>query len=452
MSDLLRFVTAGSVDDGKSTLIGRLLHDTGSLTEDQMQAIAQASRARGLAYTDLSLLTDGLLAEREQGITIDVAYRYFATATRKYIVADCPGHRQYTRNMVTGASNATVAVLLVDAGRGILEQTRRHAAVCGWLGLTEVILAVNKMDRVGFDAATFEAIATEFQRWCAPLGIARVRAIPVSALTGDMVVHRGAQMDWYLGPTLLEALEATPAAPAPAAVAAGSPADAAPAVAVPPDVQVAPQVRATVAAAAPAVGGVLAVQNVLRSNPHEGEFLRVYAGRVAGSALATGDEVVALPSGQRARIRTLRIGDRVLAAARVHDAVTVELDREIDLQRGDVLVSRVVRDSVEVVDEAEVEISWFSAEPLAAGSRWRVRIGTRELGADVTALLARLDLTNLQPQPLAGDEIDADDLARVRLRFDDPVVLRRRDHHSPLGRLLLVDEASGATVGAGLVC
>ncbi|MGH1358000.1 MAG: sulfate adenylyltransferase subunit 1 [Burkholderiaceae bacterium] len=412
--DVLRVVTSGSVDDGKSTLIGRLLHDAGQISDDILQAVTETSQKRGLDFIDLSLLTDGLLAEREQGITIDVAYRYFQTPERKYIIADCPGHRQYTRNMVTGASNADIAILLVDAARGLSEQTLRHAAVCGWLQVPHVVLAVNKLDRIDWSQSAFAEIEQQFRQWCEPMGIKRVDAIPMSALDGDMVVHRGSKLDWYTGKTLLETLSE----------AATSQSD-----------------------ASPVDHAALSVQTINRSNPKtfDGVF-RGYGGRVNGGILSVGDQITVLPAGHKANVSELRIGSKEVPFASAGSSVLVRLDRDLDISRGDVLVRG---GDIVVADSARAELAWFSAEPLKAGQCFDLKIGAQTIQAEVDTIVARLDLDHLQPKD--AEQVNVDDLATVDFRFDESVSLAVNDCRTPLGRFILIDQQTGATVGAGKV-
>jgi sulfate adenylyltransferase large subunit len=358
---LLRFITAGSVDDGKSTLIGRLLFDSKGLFADQLTAVEAASRRRGFAELDLSLLTDGLLAEREQGITIDVAYRYFATPARKFIIGDSPGHEQYTRNMVTAASTADLAVLLVDARHGLRPQTHRHACLASWLGVPRIVLAINKMDLVGGDRARFEALRDEFARFAAPLGFRQVQAIPLSALRGDMVVERGELLSWYDGPTLLQHLETAPARHDDADARAAS-------------------LRFP----------VQRVARVMLGNAQPGARLpdghfRGYQGTVAAGRLRVGAELIALPSGARARVAGILTADGELDEAGPDRAVTVRLDREIDVSRGDLLAAPEGAPST--VREFDADLCWFDPEPLVPGRAYTVKQGC----ASVRAFVERVE-------------------------------------------------------------
>ncbi len=412
--DVLRVVTSGSVDDGKSTLIGRLLHDSGQVADDILQSVQDASQKRGLDHVDLSLITDGLLAEREQGITIDVAYRYFQTPARKYIIADCPGHRQYTRNMVTGASNADIAILLVDATRGLTEQTRRHAAICGWLEVPHVVLAVNKLDRAGWSEAVFERIESEFRQWCAPLLIERVDAIPMAALDGDMIVRRGSNLPWYKGATIMETLAAAKSAQSPRSIA----------------------IRTSVS-----------VQAVNRSNPKTFDGnLRGYAGRISGDSIAVGDEVAVLPAGQFAKVEQLWIGNRAVEKACAGASVLIRLDRDLAICRGDVLVKGT---GLESASTLRAELAWFASDPLQPGQQYTLKIGTRTVRGLVGKVLSNLDLGNLQEQVV--DRVNQDDLATIELELDESVSAAVDSCRTPLGRFILFDQSSGNTVGAGKI-
>jgi sulfate adenylyltransferase subunit 1 len=411
MGTLLRVATAGSVDDGKSTLLGRLLHDARGVFADQLQAVAAASARRGAqdGELDLSLLTDGLRAEREQGITIDVAYRYFATPRRTFVLADTPGHVQYTRNMVTGASTADVAVVLVDVRRGVSEQSRRHAAIAALLRVPRVVLVVNKMDLVGWDAAAFRAIEEQFRDAVAPLGIADVVAVPVSALHGDNVVRRSGQAPWYLGPTLLEHLETVdPAGP------------------------VAPR---------GAPGLRFPVQYVVRA-PERG--YRGYAGRVAAGVVRPGDDVVVLPSGARTAVAAVETYDGPLARAEEGRSVVLRLVDDLDVSRGDLLAPA---DDPPVPSRAfEATVCWLGEEPLA-GRRYALKHTTRTTPALVDATDV-LDVASARLQ--RADGLRLNDIGRVRIRTAEPLALDDYLANRRTGAFLLLDEASGTTVAAGM--
>ncbi|HET9579728.1 MAG TPA: GTP-binding protein, partial [Usitatibacter sp.] len=356
----LRFTTAGSVDDGKSTLIGRLLLDAKGLLEDQLAAVARTTARRGADGLDLSLFTDGLTIEREQGITVDVAYRYFATPRRRFIIADTPGHEQYTRNMVTGASTADLSIILVDAKRGISRQTRRHAAIASLLAIPHVVLAVNKMDAVGFDRGVFEAIAAEFATIARHLGLPRVTRIPLSALEGDMVVHRGARLAWYHGPTLLEALEAADSD-------------------------------------APAQALRFPVQLVSRSRFGARQDFRGYMGRVESGRIATGDRVVVSPHGLEARVADIVTLESSIGEAQAGESVTVVLDRQVDVARGDVLSHP--HEAPRVARRFAARLAWMDREPLSVSGRYWLKHGTHTVRAAIEDLDNSLDLDTLLPRP-----------------------------------------------------
>jgi len=408
--DLLRFATAGSVDDGKSTLVGRLLYDTKSVLADQIEAVHRASVDKGLATPDLSLLVDGLRAEREQGITIDVAYRYFATPKREFVLADTPGHVQYTRNTVTGASTAELAVLLVDARSGVVEQTRRHAAVLALLRVPRVVLAINKIDLVGYDEAVLTAIAKDFAGLARSLGLTEVTTIPVSALLGDNVVERSPHTPWYDGPTLLEHLESVPVA--------------------------GPEVSAPFR---------LPVQYVIR---HHATDYRGYAGRVAAGTVAPGDAVVVLPGGAQTTVAAVDTADGPLAAAGAGRSVTIRLTDDIDLSRGDVLAAADAAPTV--TSELDATLCWLSDKPLRAGARLLVKHGTRSTQAIVAALGERLD-TDTVTWVEAPDQLAINDIARVTLRTADPLPVDDYAAIRATGSFLLIDPPTGNTLAAGLI-
>jgi sulfate adenylyltransferase large subunit len=391
----LRFTTAGSVDDGKSTLIGRLLLDAKGLLEDQLAAVERTTRLRGDAGLDLALFTDGLTAEREQGITIDVAYRYFATPARRFIIADTPGHEQYTRNMVTGASTADAAVILVDAAHGIARQTRRHAAVAALLAIPGVIVAVNKMDLVGYDRGVFDAIAT----------------IPISALAGDMVVARGERLDWYTGPTLLEALEDAPAA-------------------------------------APAAHLRMPVQLVARSRFGARGEQRGYLGRVESGTLAVGDTVVAWPHDVEARVAGIVTVEGTLERAVPGRSITVLLDHQVDIARGDLLSHR--HDAPWITRRFAARVAWMDREPLAPGQRYLLKHGTQTVRATVEAIESRLDLATLDAAA-AADSLAFNDLGRVRLVLARAIAADTYAENRATGAFILVDEVTHRTVAGGMI-
>ncbi|HKB61974.1 MAG TPA: GTP-binding protein [Burkholderiales bacterium] len=412
---VLRFITAGSVDDGKSTLIGRLLHDTRAIFEDQLAAVARASSRRGQDDLDLSLLTDGLEAEREQGITIDVAYRYFATPRRKFIIADTPGHEQYTRNMVTGASTADAAVILVDARKGVLPQTRRHTYIAHMLGVRHIVVAVNKMDLVGSDEATFERIRRDFRAFASALGIADLRCIPISALRGDLVVERGENMKWYRGPTLLAALE-----------------------------------QIDVADEADALPFRFPVQLVVR--PGAGTDFRGYSGRIESGVLRRGAEVLALPSGRRTVVKDIVCLDDSLPAAVSGDSVTLTLADDIDVSRGDLLAEPAL--PPRTVKEIEARICWLSAQPLDAralpAARFLLKHTTRSVKARLISLDSRVDVATLERQAKPAG-VAMNDIAHVALALAQPLFVDSYELNRATGSFILIDEATNQTVAAGMI-
>jgi sulfate adenylyltransferase subunit 1 len=415
MSSLLRLATAGSVDDGKSTLVGRLLYDTKSVLADQLDAVTRASVDRGLSTPDLSLLVDGLRSEREQGITIDVAYRYFATPKRSFVLADTPGHVQYTRNTVTGASTAQLAVLLVDARKGVIEQTRRHAAVLALLGVPQLILAVNKIDLVDFDEAVFAVIAKEFAAHATSLGYAEgsVLSIPVSALDGDNVATRSQRTPWYSGPTLLDHLETVPVA--------ADPHDAA---------------------------FRLPVQYVIRPRTPEHPDYRGYAGQVAGGTVRPGDEVVVLPQGLRSTVERIDTADGPLSEAATGTSVTILLADDLDISRGD-LIAAVDRQPA-VTDELSAALCWLSSKPLKPGARVLVKHGARTVQAIVDELSARFDEQTLST--VEGPEtLELNDIGTVSLRLSEAIPVDDYAQSPRTGAFLVIDPKDGDTLAAGLV-
>ena len=409
---LLRFVTCGSVDDGKSTLIGRLLLDTRSILADALQAVERTSRRRGQDAVDLSLLTDGLQAEREQGITIDVAHRYFSTGTRKYIIADAPGHEQYTRNMVTAASTAHLAILLVDARKGVVTQTRRHTALAHLVGVPHLVVAVNKMDLVGWSRATFERIRAEYLALAAKLGLRDVRFVPLSALAGDMVVERGDHLGWYEGPTLLELLEAAPAAHTEARERLRFP-----------------------------------VQWVCRPQTLEHHDFRGFAGRVESGRIAVGDAVQVLPSGRATRVKEIRLGDASLRAAVSEQSVTLLLEDEVDVSRGDLLVH--AGEGPAPTRAVSALVCWLSERPLSTARRYLVRHTTREARAQVTEIAWRLELGALERVP--ADGLAMNDIGAVRLQLAQPIAADRYADARATGAFIVIDEATNDTVAAGMI-
>jgi sulfate adenylyltransferase large subunit len=409
-SELLRFAAVGSVDDGKSTLIGRLLHDTKQLFDDQLEAISLASRQRGVKGVDLSYITDGLRFEREHGITVDVAYRYAASPHRKLVIADCPGHLQYTRNMATGASTADLVVVVVDATTGLREQTRRHCCIAALLGVRHMLVAVNKMDLAFWDRSTYMAVDREIRALAQRLGIESVITVPVSALDGDNVAMASSRSPWYAGPTILDALE---------------------------------QAEAGAWTTEGGAGGRLPVQWVVR-HPGGG---RSYAGMVTGGTLHAGDEVVVLPAGARTRIVSLHTFDGPLDEATARMSVTVHLEHDVDISRGDMLAS--VNGAPEVVDEFEATLCWFGPRPVESGQRFRIKHTTRVAQARVACVETRLDVGSLELEAtgaLADNEIGVARLAMATPLAVDPYRVNR-----VTGSFVVMDEDTSATVAAGMV-
>ncbi|MDN5570031.1 MAG: GTP-binding protein [Propionibacteriaceae bacterium] len=411
---LLRLATAGSVDDGKSTLVGRLLYDSKAVLADQLDAVERVSKAKGLGHVDLALLTDGLRAEREQGITIDVAYRYFATGRRTFILADCPGHVQYTRNTVTGSSTADVLVLLVDARKGVLEQTRRHLAVGQLLRVPTIIVAINKIDLVGYDQAAYEAIAADVHRVADELGVPQLVTLPTSALIGDNIVDRSERLGWYDGPSLLELLEAAPAA-----------------------------------SEITALPFRLPVQLTLRPQDAAPEFrdYRGHAGQIATGVVRVGDEVVVLPQGRRTTVAGIDTYDGPLAEAFAPQSVTLRLADEIDITRGDLIAA--ASDAPEPSQDLDGMVAWLAERPLRVGQKVLVKHGTRTVQGIVRDLHGRLDLDTLAPQ--ATDSLELNDIGRIKLRLASPVAADDYTRSRRTGSFLLIDPQSGGTLAAGMV-
>ncbi|MBB1254106.1 sulfate adenylyltransferase subunit 1 [Streptomyces alkaliterrae] len=411
-TSLLRFATAGSVDDGKSTLVGRLLHDSKSVLADQLEAVEHASRNRGQDAPDLALLTDGLRAEREQGITIDVAYRYFATPRRRFILADTPGHVQYTRNMVTGASTAELAIILVDARNGVVEQTRRHAAVAALLRVPHVVLAVNKMDLVDYAEPVFAAIAKEFTAYAASLGVPEITAIPISALAGDNVVTPSATMDWYAGPTVLEHLETVPVTHDPSVEAARFP-----------------------------------VQYVIRPQSAEHPDYRGYAGQLNAGVLRVGQQVTVLPSGRTSTIEGIDNLGRPVDVAWAPQSVTVRLADDLDISRGDLLVPADERPAPS--QDLTATVCHLHDSPLRPGARVLLKHTTRTVKAIVKQIPSRLTLDDLSQQSEPG-ELLPNDIGRVVLRTAEPLAVDDYSTSRRTGSFLLIDPADGTTLTAGM--
>ena len=406
--ELLRFTTAGSVDDGKSTLIGRLLHDSKAVYEDQLAAVKKSRVNRSGKEVDLSLLTDGLRAEREQGITIDVAYRYFSTPRRKFIIADTPGHEQYTRNMATGASTADLAVILVDATKGVLAQTRRHAYIASLLGIPNVVGAINKMDLVEYSEGVFAELEREFRELASCLGIQAIECIPLSALEGDNIVERGARMHWYGGPTLIEHLET---------------------------VAIRPELQTT--------GFRFPVQSVVR--PDAG--FRGFAGSVAGGEIRRGDPVVALPSQQSSRIKSIVTYDGELEAAVAPQAVVLQLEDEIDLSRGDLLTSPGT--PPEFSERFAARVVWLHRQPLETERTYLLKHTSRLVKAKARRVRHRININDFREHP--AEQLEVNEIGLVDFEASSPIAFDPYEQNRATGSFILIDPLSNATVGAGMI-
>ncbi len=411
-SELLRIATAGSVDDGKSTLIGRLLHDSKAIFEDQMDHVVQTSERRGDGYVNLALLTDGLRAEREQGITIDVAYRYFATPRRKFIIADTPGHEQYTRNMVTGASTADVSIVLVDARKGVSEQTRRHAYIASLLRIPHLVVCVNKMDLVGYDEDVFYNILEEMTDWAARLQIPDITFIPISALHGDNVVERSDAMQWYGAAPLLYHLE---------------------------HVCIAPDRNLT--------DTRFPVQWVVRPMSDDHHDYRGYAGQMAGGIITPGTEVVVLPGGQHTTVAAIDTYDGEIEAAFPTMSVALRLADQIDISRGDMIVA--LEDQPAAAREFEAHICWMSDKPLQPRGKYVIKHTTRSARAIVEEIEYRVDINTLEHVPTS--ELALNEIGRVRLRASSPLVVDPYQRNRTTGSFILIDESTNDTVAGGMV-
>jgi sulfate adenylyltransferase subunit 1 len=412
---LLRFLTCGSVDDGKSTLIGRLLYDTKAILADTLSAIEKTSLRKGLGAVDLSLLTDGLQAEREQGITIDVAYRYFTTGVRKYIIADAPGHEQYTRNMVTAASTANLALILVDARKGVVSQTRRHSYIAHLMGIPNLVVAVNKMDLVGFDEAVFEKIRADYLDFAKSYGIANVKFVPLSALNGDMVVERGDGMPWYTGATILEILESAP----------------------PAHTEQSEEFR-------------FPVQYVMRpqaSDSHELHDYRGFMGRVESGTVQVGDEVTVLPSGTSSRVASIELGGQSLTEGFAEQSLTIRLADEIDISRGDMIVH--TQNSARVVKQLDAEICWLAEAPLDKQRKYIIRQTSREVKALVSEIAHRIDMGTLTTLP--AETIAMNDIAKVSFKLAQALSVDAYTSNRATGAFIVIDDSTNNTVAAGMI-
>ena len=418
---LLRFLTCGSVDDGKSTLIGRLLYDSKTILADTLHAIEKTSQKRGLGAVDLSLLTDGLQAEREQGITIDVAYRYFSTGTRKYIIADAPGHEQYTRNMVTAASTANLAIILIDARKGVLTQTRRHSKLAALVGIPHLVVAINKMDLVDYSQEAYEKIKADYLAFAAKVGMAQghpvedIRFIPLSALNGDMIVDRGDKLGWYDGPTLMEILEAAPAA----------------------HTEYDEPFR-------------FPVQYVCRpqdsANPELHDY-RGFMGRVESGSIQVGDAVTVLPSGRTSTVKAVQLGGVDIGAAFTEQSITLLLADEIDTSRGDMIVK--TDEAPAAVKEIRATVCWLAESPLDRARTYLIRHTTRETKAKLTGIDHRLDVNTLEK--VAADKLAMNDIAEVSFKLAQPLFVDPYTENRGTGAFIIIDESNNNTVGAGMI-
>ena len=412
---LLRFLTCGSVDDGKSTLIGRLLFDTKTILADTLTAIEKTSQKRGMAAVDLSLLTDGLQAEREQGITIDVAYRYFSTGTRKYIIADAPGHEQYTRNMVTAASTANLAIILIDARKGVLTQTRRHSKLAALVGIPHLVVAINKMDLVDHAQEAYEKIKADYLEFAAKVGIDDIRFLPMSALNGDMIVDRGESLSWYDGPTLLEILEAAPGAHSEHAEPFRFP-----------------------------------VQYVCRpqdsANPELHDY-RGFMGRVESGSIKVGDAVTVLPNGLQSTVKAVQLGGLDIGEAVSEQSATLLLADEIDTSRGDMIVKTAELPAV--AKEIRANVCWLSEAPLDRARTYLIRHTTRDAKAKLTGIDHRLDVNTLENLP--ADKLAMNDIAEVTFKLAQPLFVDPYLENRGTGAFIVIDESNNNTVGAGMI-
>jgi len=411
--DMLRFTTAGSVDDGKSTLIGRLLYDSKSIFEDQMEAIEQASEKRGTGEVDLSLLTDGLRAEREQGITIDVAYRYFATPKRKFIIADTPGHIQYTRNMVTGASTANLAIILVDARHGVVEQTKRHSFIASLLGIPHIVFCINKMDLVDYEEKRFEEIKNDIEDFASKLDVQDIRYIPISALKGDCVVERGENQNWYNGPTLMYLLE---------------------------NIHIAGDLNH--------IDKRMPVQYVTRPQSDEHHDYRGYAGRISSGVFRKGEEIKVLPSGFTTKIAKIDTLGGEIEEAFAPQSVTVLLQDDIDVSRGDMIVG--ANNPPQSTQDVDVMLCWMNERPLVPNGKYALQHTSRDARCMVKNIQYKMDINTLRKAD--GDNtIGMNDIGRVTLRTTTPLFIDDYSKNRYTGSLILIDESTNETVAAGMV-
>ncbi|MDP5081797.1 MAG: GTP-binding protein [Winogradskyella sp.] len=411
--ELLRFTTAGSVDDGKSTLIGRLLYDSKSIFQDQLDAVEASSKSKGFDYVDLSLLTDGLKSEREQGITIDVAYRYFATPKRKFIIADTPGHIQYTRNMVTGASTANLAIILIDARKGMLEQTHRHAFIASLLRIPHAIVCVNKMDLVDYSQEVYDSIVEDFKAFSSKLAINDIQFIPISALAGDNVVNRSEKMDWYQGSTLMYHLETV-----------------------------------HISSDHNLVDCRFPIQSVIRPHTLDYQDYRGFAGRIDGGIFKPGDKVKSLPSGFVSTIKTIELNGVQIKEAFAPMSVTMTLEDEIDNSRGDMIVRE--NNVPQVSQDLEVLVTWMSSTPLRARTKVVIKHTTNETIGMVKELKYKIDINTLHR--IEGiEKVEMNEIARLSIRTAKPVFYDAYKKNRQTGSIIIIDEQTNETIGAGMI-
>lgn len=410
--ELLRFTTAGSVDDGKSTLIGRLLYDSKSIFEDQMESIEKTSEKRGEENVNLALLTDGLKAEREQGITIDVAYRYFATPKRKFIIADTPGHIQYTRNMVTGASTANLAIILIDARKGVIEQTKRHAYIASLLQIPHVVVCINKMDLVDHQEEVFDQICDDFSSFAAKMDLDDIRFIPISALYGDNVVDRSKKMDWYQGPTLLYLLE-----------------------------------HIHIASDLNHIDFRMPVQYVIRPYNEEFHDYRGYAGRISGGVVRKGDDVIALPSGFTSKVKAIEFNGEELESAFAPQSVILRLEDELDISRGDMIAR--VNNQPKAEQEFDAMVCWMGEQPLQVRGKYAIKHTSRDARCMITDIKYKVDIQNLVRAD--NTEIKLNDIGRISLKTTTPIFNDSYRQNRSTGSFILIDEATNNTVAAGMI-
>ncbi|MBI1767331.1 MAG: GTP-binding protein [Bacteroidetes bacterium] len=411
--DLLRLITAGSVDDGKSTLIGRLLYDSKSIMIDQLEAIGKQSRNKENGEIDLALLTDGLRAEREQGITIDVAYKYFSTPKRKFILADAPGHIQYTRNMVTGASNADLAIILIDARKGVIEQTKRHSIIASLLGIKHVVVAINKMDLVNFSEDVFSNIVVEYSRVALELKLKDIKYIPISALLGDNIVEKSDQMNWYEGETLLHWLET---------------------------IQVNRDVNLKDAR--------LPVQYVIRPQTDDLHDYRGYAGKITSGIYKVGDKVSVLPAGLESTIKSIEVGGVGVKEAYAPQGAVIQLQDDIDISRGDLIVKS--ENLTEVTQEFEVLLTWMDAKPLKPGNKYLLQLNSKQVMSVVKEIEFKLDVNTLEKLQLP-ESVGLNDVVKAKIKTASPVAIDKYSVNKATGSAILIDETSHSTVGALLI-